>query len=107
MKLQKRKSSGDRRSGRSSGSRIDRILRKVLLFPARIPRLRFETVDMLRKVCELSGVALVLTLMVLMVAGRGPAIMATVIAAVAFVSSFALIKLRIYQDRLVEHGFMR
>jgi hypothetical protein len=105
--LQKRRSKGDHRSGRGSGRRIDRILRGVLLFPARFPRLRLETVDMLRKVCELSGVSLVLTLMVLMVAERGPAIMATVIAAVVFVSSFVLIRLRIYQDRLVDHGYMR
>ncbi len=62
---------------------------------------------MLRKVCELSGVSLVLTLMVLMVAERGPAIMATVIAAVVFVTSFVLIRLRSYQDRLIDHGYMR
>jgi hypothetical protein len=107
IKLQKRRSKGDHRSGRGSGCRIDKILRRVLLFPARIPRLRLETVDLLRKVCELSGVSLVLALMVLMVAERGPAIMATVIAAVVFVSSFVLIRLRIYQDRLVDHGYMR
>ncbi len=78
-----------------------------MLLPARFPRLRLETVDMLRKVCELSGVSLVLTLMVLMVAERGPAIMATVIAAVVFVTSFVLIRLRSYQDRLIDHGYMR
>ena len=82
------------------------ILASVLLFPARMPKLRYETVDLLRKVCELSGVSLVLTLMVLMVVGKGAAVAATVIAAVIFVTSFMLIRLRMYQDNLIDHGYM-
>ncbi len=107
IELQKRRSRTDHSSGRASVGRTERILRSVLLFPARIPRLRGETVNLLRKICELSGVTLVLTLMVLMVAERGPAIMATIIAAVVFATSFILIRLRIYQDRLTDHGYMR
>ncbi|MCR5790545.1 MAG: hypothetical protein K6G83_11720 [Lachnospiraceae bacterium] len=84
-----------------------RILRSILLFPGRIPILKIETVDTLKRICELSGIFLVLFIMAVMVYEGEIIRIGAGLTAIAFTVSFVLIRLRMYQDALIERGYMK
>lgn len=86
--------------------RFQRFLVNVLLFPARLPVLRIGTVDIIKRICESSGVLLILSLMVGMAGDSRPAVIISIIAGTIFFVTFFLIRLRIYQGRLARDGYI-
>ncbi|MCR5107350.1 MAG: hypothetical protein K6B28_04230 [Lachnospiraceae bacterium] len=83
-----------------------RRLRRFLLFPARIPRLSVSTFDVAQKVCEFSGIVLVVMLIAAMVSKDEMARAGSIVSLIVFVLSFLVIELRIYQDDLMARGYM-
>ncbi len=86
--------------------RPGRFVRSILLLPASMPKLSREKTELLKRICEMSGILLILSVMGLMVAGEGFAKTLTLITAFVFTGSFMMIRIRMYQDSLVDHGYM-
>lgn len=88
---------------RKTSNMMRRILKNILLAPARIPRITVDQVDRIMRTCE--GVAL-LFVTVLMIHMAVPNVIGTgivVIAGTVFVGLLAVILLADYQDKLVEY----
>ncbi|MCR4739518.1 MAG: hypothetical protein K5886_04565 [Lachnospiraceae bacterium] len=86
---------------------LARHLRMLLLLPARLPKLTVSTFDLIQKVCEFSGIILVVTLLAAMISRNSMVKLASVLSFIVFFVSFSLIRIRVYQDDLTAHGYMR
>ncbi|MCR5733528.1 MAG: hypothetical protein K6G22_02880 [Lachnospiraceae bacterium] len=97
----------DIRTRRRLKRRLIRNLKKLLLLPARLPKLRVSTFDLIQKVCEFSGIVLVVALLAAMVSRDSFAKLASTLSFVVFFVCFSVIRIRIYQDDLTARGYMQ
>lgn len=78
----------------------------VILAPARLPRISLSLVESLMRVCEVSGMILVVAVMACMINTCGFTTFMVMAAAAVFFGSMFTIWLQGYQTVLRQHGYM-
>ena len=77
----------------------------MLIAPAGWPRMSAPTVGLMMKVCEITGILLVIALLVCMVNVGVVAKTIGIISAILFAFSFIMIQLQMYQNNLEQLGY--
>ena len=84
---------------------IKRTLYSILVAPVGWPRLSNSMINMMMKICEISGILFVIALLSAMVSDGGASSTFCIISGIAFGISLVLIQIKIYQNNLEEHGY--
>ena len=98
-----------RRRRRRGRSRIARTAKKTfinLVFaPARIPKIRQDTVDMLMRICEIAALTFVCVLVAHIAVPHVVRTGIVIVSGVAFVVLLGLIKLSDYQEKIEQYRY--
>lgn len=81
-----------------------RLVRSILLIPARMPRVSGHVIASAVKACETCGIIFVVILITSMLNPNGLLVFLRTVSALAFFSLFFFIKLEEYQDYLEEYS---
>lgn len=85
---------------------VKKVIRFVLLAPAKLPRIRVHTVEQAVKTCEVSGILFVVSLLTCLLSPDKINLILSIVTAAVFFGLLLLIKLENYQEILEEQEFI-